>query len=61
VFVAGSAQVSAFDDVTRELTDLLAATAEAALDRVSRESQLREQDRTLQQQNEQLTALNQNQ
>jgi len=44
--------------VTRELTDLLAATAEAALDRVSRESQLREQDRTLQQQNEQLTALN---
>jgi len=27
VFVAGSAQVSAFDDVTRELTDLLAATA----------------------------------
>jgi len=58
VFVAGSAQVSAFDDVTRELTDLLAATAEAALDRVSRESQLREQDRTLQQQNEQLTALN---
>jgi PAS domain S-box-containing protein len=58
VFVAGSAQVGAFDDVTRELTDLLAATAEAALDRVSRESQLREQDRTLQQQNEQLTALN---
>jgi len=40
------------------LSDLLAATAEAAFDRVSRESQLREQDRTLQQQNEQLTALN---
>ena len=44
VFVAGSADVGAFDDVTRELADLLAATAEAALDRVSRESQLREQD-----------------
>jgi PAS domain S-box-containing protein len=58
VFVAGSDQVGVFDDVTRELTDLLAATAEAALDRVSRESQLRKQDRTLQQQNEQLTALN---
>ena len=58
VFIAGSERVGAFDDVTRELADLLAATAEAALDRVSRESQLRKQDRTLQQQNEQLTALN---
>jgi len=58
VFVTGSDQVGVFDDVTRELADLLAATAEAALDRVTRESQLREQDRTLQQQNEQLTALN---
>ncbi|WP_313692089.1 bacterio-opsin activator domain-containing protein [Halorarum halobium] len=58
VFVAGSDQVGVFDDVTRELADLLAATAEAALDRVTRESRLREQDRTLQQQNEQLTSLN---
>ena len=58
VFIAGSNQVGAFDDVTRELADLLAATAEAALDRVTRESRLREQDRTLQHQNEQLTALN---
>ncbi|ELZ32583.1 bacterio-opsin activator-like protein [Halogeometricum pallidum JCM 14848] len=58
VFFAGSDQIGAFDDVTRELADLLAATAEAALDRVTRESRLREQDRTLQQQNEQLTALN---
>jgi PAS domain S-box-containing protein len=58
VFIAGSDQVGIFDDVTRELADLLAATAEAALDRVTRESRLREQDRTLQQQNEQLTALN---
>jgi len=58
VFVAGSNHVGAFDEMTRELADLLAATAEAALDRVTRESRLREQDRTLQAQNEQLTALN---
>ncbi|SDN16057.1 PAS domain S-box-containing protein [Halogranum gelatinilyticum] len=58
VFIAGSPDVSRFDAVTRELADLLAATAEAALDRVSRESQLREQDRELQQQNAHLTALN---
>jgi PAS domain S-box-containing protein len=58
VFVVGSTDVGAFDDVTRELADLLAATAEAALDRVDRESQLREQDRELQRQNDQLSALN---
>ncbi|WP_096390989.1 bacterio-opsin activator domain-containing protein [Halopenitus persicus] len=58
VFMAGSTAVGAFDDVTRELADLLAATAEAALDRVSRESRLREQDRTLQRRNEELTDLN---
>ncbi len=58
VFVAGTDEVGAFDAVQRELADLLAATAEAALDRVSRESRLREQDRELQRQNEQLTALN---
>ncbi|AQL41517.1 bacterio-opsin activator [Halorientalis sp. IM1011] len=58
VFVAGSETVGAVDEITRELADLLAATAEAALDRVRRESKLREQDRTLQRQNEQLTRLN---
>ncbi|ADJ17105.1 bacterio-opsin activator domain-containing protein [Halalkalicoccus jeotgali] len=58
VFIAGSNEVGVFDDVTRELADLLAATAEAALDRITRESRLREQDRTLRAQNEQLTALN---
>jgi PAS domain S-box-containing protein len=58
VFIAGSDDVGAFDEVMRELADLLAATAEAALDRVTRESQLREQDRELQRQNEQLSALN---
>lgn len=58
VFLAGSADVGRFDEVTRELADLLAATAEAALDRVTRESRLREQDRELQRRNDQLTALN---
>ncbi|WP_435158137.1 bacterio-opsin activator domain-containing protein [Haladaptatus sp. DFWS20] len=58
VFIAGSNEVGVYDDVARELADLLAATAEAALDRITRESRLREQDRTLQTQNEQLTALN---
>ncbi|WP_224448574.1 bacterio-opsin activator domain-containing protein [Haloprofundus salilacus] len=58
VFLAGSDRIGAFDDVTRELADLLAVTAEAALDRITRESRLREQDRTLQRQNDQLTALN---
>jgi PAS domain S-box-containing protein len=57
VFVAGSTDVGVFDEVTRELADLLAATAEAAFDRVDRESQLREQDRELQRRNDQLTAL----
>ncbi|MFW5917508.1 MAG: bacterio-opsin activator domain-containing protein [Halorubrum sp.] len=59
VFVVGSTAVGAFDDVTRELADLLAATAEAALDRVDRESKLREQDRELQRRNDRLSALNQ--
>lgn len=58
VFVAGSTDVGQFDEITRELADLLAATAEAALDRVTREFRLRKQDRELQRQNDQLTALN---
>ncbi|SEP62302.1 bacterio-opsin activator domain-containing protein [Natrinema salaciae] len=58
VFVVGSAESDAFDDVSRELTDLLAATAEAALDRVEREGTLRERDRELERQNRQLTRLN---
>lgn len=58
VYVAGSNDVGEFDEVTRELADLLAATAEAAFDRVTRESRLRDQDRELQRQNDQLTELN---
>ncbi|MFC6940621.1 bacterio-opsin activator domain-containing protein [Salinirubellus sp. GCM10025818] len=58
VYVVGAADVGVFDEVTRELADLLAATAQAALDRVTRETQLREQDRELQRRNDQLTSLN---
>ncbi|MXV61996.1 GAF domain-containing protein [Natronorubrum sp. JWXQ-INN-674] len=58
VFLAGSADEDAFDEVARELTDLLAATAEAALDRVERERTLRERDRELKRRNRQLTRLN---
>lgn len=58
VFIAGSSAVGTFDEVTRELADLLAATAEAAFDRVRRETQLREQDRELQRQNDQLSTVN---
>ena len=57
VFIAGSDEQGAFDDITHELADLLAATAEAALDRVEREAELRSQERTLQQRNRQLTRL----
>ncbi|WP_281195399.1 bacterio-opsin activator domain-containing protein [Halorubrum sp. F4] len=58
VFVVGTTAVGAFDEVTRELADLLAATAEAAFDRIDREERLREQDRELQRRNDRLTALN---
>ncbi|ELY47405.1 bacterio-opsin activator domain-containing protein [Natronorubrum sulfidifaciens] len=59
VFVVGSSRSDAFDDVARELTDLVATTAEAALDRVERERTLRERDRELKQRNRELTRLNQ--
>ncbi len=58
VYVVGTTESGVFDSLRRELTDLVAATAEAALDRVERESRLREQDRELQRRNEQLTELN---
>ncbi|SIR58479.1 bacterio-opsin activator domain-containing protein [Natronorubrum thiooxidans] len=59
VFVVGSSQSDAFDDVARELTDLVATTATAALDRVERERTLRERDRELKRRNRELTRLNQ--
>ena len=57
VFVAGMPDPDV-DEVTLESADLLSATAEAALDRVARESDLRARDRTLQERNRQLTRLN---
>ena len=58
VFLVGSSRTGAFDDLDRELVDLLAATAEAALDRVERERSLRERDRELKRQNRRLGRLN---
>ena len=58
VFVAGSDDVDGFDETTVELIQILAANTEAALDRAEREELLREHDRTLTHQNEELTRLN---
>ncbi|WP_137285222.1 bacterio-opsin activator domain-containing protein [Halorussus salinisoli] len=58
VFVAAAADDETFDEVGEEVAELLAATTEAAFDRVERESELRERDRTLQRQNERLSQLN---
>ncbi|WP_276254689.1 bacterio-opsin activator domain-containing protein [Halomontanus rarus] len=58
VFVAGSEDVDGFDETMSELMYILAANTEAALDRAEREQLLREHDRTLTQQNEELTRLN---
>ena len=48
----------AFDAITEELADLLAATAEAAFDRVERETALHERDRELRARNRELSQLN---
>jgi len=58
VYVAGDAGDEPLDPVTVELADLLAATAEAALDRVEQDAAMRTRDRTLQAQNERLTTVN---
>ena len=57
VFVAADER-GTLDEVTREIIDLLAATVEAALDRIEREDELRERDRELQRRNRQLSRLN---
>ena len=46
------------DDLLREIAELVAATAEAALDRVEREAVLRERDRRLREQNRDLERAN---
>lgn len=49
---------SGFDAIIEELADLLAATAEAALDRVEREAALHDRDRELRRRNRELSRLN---
>ncbi|USZ67854.1 GAF domain-containing protein [Halorussus salilacus] len=58
VFVAAATDGDAFDAIGEEVAELVAATTEAALDRVERETELRERDRTLQRQNRRLSQLN---
>ncbi len=58
VLVAGTEDVDGFDETMTELLHILAANTEAALDRAEREQLLREHDRTLTEQNEELTRLN---
>ncbi|EMA31876.1 bacterio-opsin activator domain-containing protein [Halobiforma nitratireducens] len=58
VLVAGTESESGVDETMTELLYVLSANAEAALDRAEREELLRERDRTLTRQNEELTRLN---
>ncbi|ELZ23400.1 response regulator receiver modulated GAF sensor protein [Haloterrigena salina JCM 13891] len=58
VLVAGTEDIDGFDETMTELLHILAANTEAALDRAEREQLLRDHDRTLTQQNEELTRLN---
>ncbi|MFA9428306.1 bacterio-opsin activator domain-containing protein [Natronorubrum sp. A-ect3] len=58
VLVAGTEAVDGIDETMTELLHILAANTEAALDRAEREQLLRENDRTLTRQNEELTRLN---
>ena len=57
VFVVGSTD-DGLDETTREVAALLATTTAAALDRVARETRLRERDERLREQNEQLARAN---
>ena len=57
-FLAGSTEVGVFDQQTMELADIFAASAEAALDRVEREEELRQRGRTLARQRDELETLN---
>ena len=58
VLFAGATDTDALDELTEEVADLVAATAEAAFDRVRRESDLRERDRELRHRNQRLSRLN---
>jgi PAS domain S-box-containing protein len=54
VFVAASTEVAAFDEPTRRLVGLLATTAEAALDRVTGQADIRARDAEIQSYQDQL-------
>ncbi|WP_435334781.1 bacterio-opsin activator domain-containing protein [Haloarchaeobius sp. TZWWS8] len=56
--VSASGSVDGFDESTIELLHILAANTEAALDRAEREQLLREHDKTVSRQNEELRKLN---
>ncbi|OAQ53344.1 hypothetical protein HTG_07645 [Natrinema mahii] len=58
VLVAGTEGADGVDETMTELLHILGANTEAALDRAEREQLLRDHDRTLTQQNEELTRLN---
>ncbi|EMA42034.1 GAF domain-containing protein [Halococcus hamelinensis] len=58
VLFASSTTPDSLNDVVREITDLLGATAEAAFDRVQRDEKLHKRDRELQQRNRRLSKLN---
>jgi PAS domain S-box-containing protein len=58
VLFAGVTDAEALDELTEEVVDLIAATAEAAFDRVRRERDLRERDRELRRRNRRLARLN---
>lgn len=57
LFVAESAERGAFDDQTRRLVELLAATTEAAFDRLESDADLREREAQFREQNRRLERL----
>lgn len=57
ILIAGAPAVDAFDEAIVERAELLAANAEAALQRAEREQTLRTRDRTVQEQNRRLERL----
>jgi len=59
VFLVGDTDAGGFDDMTDELAETLAATAEAALDHAQQAQTLRKQERKAQSQAEQLERVNQ--
>nr|WP_121821656.1 bacterio-opsin activator domain-containing protein [Halostella salina] len=58
VLLLGTTDGGPLSDVDREIGELLAATAEAAFDRLERERELRERDATLRERNRRLTETN---